>query len=312
MGRYALKRLVHLVPIIFGITLINFALMHLAPGDAARRSLAGDGNLVEPEVLAARRAELGLDKSWAVQYGLWLKRIFRGDLGKSLATGQPVWDMRAERHPKTALLAASAMILTAIVSTPLGLIAAARRGRWPDYLLRLLSFVGISTPGFVLALGLIYVVGLRLGLLPVMGGGLSGLILPSATLASALACAYLRQIRASVLDELETDYVLGARARGVGEATIVIRGALRNALLPIVTLMGISFGGLLGGTAGVETIFRWPGLGSLVVEAIRMRDYPVVQGYVIWTAGIFVAVNLATDMSYRLINPAVRLSGESA
>jgi peptide/nickel transport system permease protein len=312
MRKYALKRFLHLIPILFGITFLNFALMHLAPGDAAMRILAADGMGVERDVLEASRAQLGIDKPFLVQYANWMVRLSRGDLGRSFATGREVWSMLAERLPFTALLAASAMLLTIAFSIPLGLLAATKKDGWVDYLLRLLSFGGVSMPGFVLALGLIYIFGLRLGWLPVIGAGPSGLILPSLTLAAALTCAYLRQVRASVLEEMDRDYVLGARARGVRERSILFKGVLRNALIPIVTLMGLSFGGLLGGTAVVETIFMWPGLGSLVVEAIRVRDYPVVQGYVIWTAAIFVAVNLITDLSYRILSPGVTLSDEVA
>jgi peptide/nickel transport system permease protein len=312
MRRYALKRFLHLIPILFGITFLNFALMHLAPGDAAMRILAADGMGVDRDVLEASRAQLGIDKPFLVQYGNWMVRLSRGDLGRSFATGREVWSMLAERLPFTAILAASAMLLTIAFSIPLGLLAATKKDGWVDYLLRLLSFGGVSMPGFVLALGLIYIFGLRLGWLPVIGAGPSGLVLPALTLAAALTCAYLRQVRASVLEEMDRDYVLGARSRGVRERLILFKGVLRNALIPIVTLMGLSFGGLLGGTAVVETIFMWPGLGSLVVEAIRVRDYPVVQGYVIWTAAIFVSVNLITDLSYRILSPGVTLSDEVA
>jgi peptide/nickel transport system permease protein len=313
MRRYVAKRLFQLAPILFGITLVNFCLMSLAPSDAAERSLAEAGIGVQREALAARRAELGLDDSYALQYWRWLKGVAKGDLGRSLATGRPVWDMLSERLPYTLLLAGSSMLAVIAVSLPLGTLVAVRKDGWLDRLSRLVSYAGLSTPSFLVALGLIYVFGLRLRLLPVVGGsGLPRLALPCLTLSTALACRYVRLVRASVLEELGRDYVLGARSRGVKEASVLFKGVLRNALMPVVTLMGVSLGFLLGGSAVVEIIFMWPGMGSLAVEAIGARDYPVVQGYVVWMAGIFVAVNLAADLSYRLLNPRTRLTEEAA
>ena len=205
------------------------------------------------------------------------------------------------------------MLLVVAVSLPLGALVAVRKDGWLDRLSRLVSYGGLSTPSFLIALGLIYVFGLRLRLLPVVGGsGLPRLVLPCLTLSAALACRYVRLVRASVLEELGRDYVLGARSRGVKEFDVLFKGVLRNALMPVVTLMGVSLGFLLGGSAVVEIIFMWPGMGSLAVDAISARDYPVVQGYVLWMAGIFVAVNLAADLSYRLLNPRTRLSDEAA
>ncbi|UQZ90146.1 nickel ABC transporter permease subunit NikB [Deltaproteobacteria bacterium Smac51] len=313
MTGYIFRRVLQLIPILFGVTLINFGLMYISPGDAAERTLIADGARVSAEVLEARRAELGLNRPFAVQYFHWLKNLARGDLGESYATGRPVWAVLSESLPNTVLLAGSAMLLTILISIPLGLLAAVRQNTAVDNILRAGSFMGLSMPSFVLALVLIYVFGLKLKLLPVVGGtGLKGLILPSVTLAAALTSGFVRQVRAAVLEELGRGYVLGARARGVKERYILYFNVLKNALLPIVTLIGISFGRLLGGTAVVEIIFMWPGLGRMAVEAISQRDYPVVQGYVMWMAAIFVAVNLVADISYRLLNPRVRYADEAA
>jgi peptide/nickel transport system permease protein len=215
--------------------------------------------------------------------------------------------------PYTLSLAAGAVVMTMVVSIPLGLWSAVRKNKFSDYLIRIATFAGGSMPGFLLALLLIYIFSLKLRWQPIISdGSLRSMILPTITLATAMTCKYIRQIRAAILEELDKEYVWGARARGVKESYILFRNVLKNSMLTIITLMGLSIGYLLGGTAIVEIIFTWPGLGKLVMEAINMRDYPVVQGYVIWMAVIFVLVNLLTDLSYRLLNPKVRLMDEVA
>jgi peptide/nickel transport system permease protein len=218
-----------------------------------------------------------------------------------------------ERLPYTLYLAAAAALATIAVSVPLGLLSALRQNGPLDYLIRIATFIGGTMPGFLAGFILIYVFALRLHWQPVISDGSPrSMILPAATLALALASMHIRQIRAAILEELDKGYVWGARARGVKERYIICRNVLKNSMLTIVTLMALSVGHLLGGTAIVEIIFTWPGIGKLVIEAINARDYPVVQGYVIWMAFIFVAVNLLADLSYRLLNPRIRLSDELA
>jgi peptide/nickel transport system permease protein len=302
-----------LIPILIGITIINFGIMYLSPSDPAERELVLRGMMVSQETLAAMRADMGLDQPFWIQYGRWVKNLFKGDLGTSFASGRPVMVEIGECLPYTLSLAATAIIMTMVVSIPLGLLSAVRQNGILDYLIRVLTFVGGTMPGFLVGLLLIYVFGLRLKWQPVISdGSWSSMVLPTITLALAMTCKYIRQIRAAILEELDKEYVWGARARGVKEKYILYRNVLKNSMLTIITLLGISIGYLLGGTAIVEIIFTWPGMGKLVMEAINMRDYPIVQGYVIWMAVIFVSVNLITDLSYRLLNPRIRLSEEVA
>jgi peptide/nickel transport system permease protein len=302
-----------LIPILIGITVINFGIMFLSPSDPAERELVLRGMMVSQETLDAMRADLGLDRPFWVQYGHWTLNLLRGDLGNSYASGRPVMTEIRERLPHTISLAAGAMLMTMVVSIPLGLLAAVRQNGIWDYLIRVATFVGGTMPGFLVGLLLIYVFALRLNWQPVISdGSLRSMILPVITLALAMTCKYIRQIRAAILEELDKEYVWGARARGVKEKYILYRNVLKNSMLTIITLVGLSVGYLLGGTAIVEIIFTWPGMGKLVMDAINMRDYPVVQGYVIWMAIIFVSVNLLTDLSYRFLNPRIRLSNELA
>ncbi|MDR0621625.1 MAG: ABC transporter permease [Deltaproteobacteria bacterium] len=313
MLKYVYRRLLQLIPILIGITVINFGIMFLSPSDPAERELVLRGMMVSQETLDAMRADLGLDRPFWVQYGHWTLNLLRGDLGNSYASGRPVMTEIRERLPHTISLAAGAMLMTMVVSIPLGLLAAVRQNGIWDYLIRVATFVGGTMPGFLVGLLLIYVFALRLNWQPVISdGSLRSMILPVITLALAMTCKYIRQIRAAILEELDKEYVWGARARGVKEKYILYRNVLKNSMLTIITLVGLSVGYLLGGTAIVEIIFTWPGMGKLVMDAINMRDYPVVQGYVIWMAIIFVSVNLLTDLSYRFLNPRIRLSNELA
>lgn len=303
----------HLVPILLGITLLTFGIMHLSPSDPAERLLTSQGMAAAPEVLKEMHLKMGLDKPFLVQYALWLKNMLRGDMGTSYMTGRPVFTELSIHLPPTIALAASSILLTLVVSIPLGILAAVRQNKWTDYLIRFCTFIGTSIPGFFLSLLLIFVFSLKLKLLPVVGNnGVMSILLPTVTLSVAMTSKYIRQVRAAVLGELEKEYVKGARSRGVKEGVILFSNVLKNALLTIVTLIGLSIGSLLGGTAIVENIFVWPGLGKLVIEAIGQRDYPLLQGYVVWMALIFVVVNLLTDLSYRLLDPRVKLSREVA
>ncbi len=312
MRRYILHRLVQLVPILLGVTLLTFAMMRLASGDAVDALYENLGAAVSQEVLDAKRAELGLDQPFFVQYFTWLWGVVRGDMGVSYVSGQRVFETFAAKLPNTLLLTVSSVLLTAAVSIPLGILSAVRHNRAADYVIRFLSFIGNSLPNFFVSLLLLLVFAVKLEWLPVIstGGGMSGLLLPTLTLTIAMAAKYTRQVRSTVLEELEKEYVTGARARGVRESVILYASVLKASMLTILTLLALSVGSLLGGTAIVESIFLFDGVGKLAVDAITMRDYPIIQAYVMWMAIIYVLVNLCTDLLYRRLDPRVRLGEE--
>lgn len=304
-------RFLALVPVLLAITFVTFALLRLAGGDVVTQKMENTGQVLSPEVVAEARRELGLDRPFLVQYARWLAGILQGDMGKSYVSGLDVFDTFVSKLPATLLLAGAAVGLTALVSVPLGTLAAMRRGGVVDRAVRLLSFVGNSAPNFFVALLLMYVFAIRLELLPVLSRepSLRGAILPALTLATAMSAKYVRQVRAAVLDELQKPYVEGARARGVPEWRTMLFGVLRASGVTIVTLLALSIGSLLGGAAIVETIFMWDGVGRLAVEAIRMRDYPIILAYVIWMSVIYVTVNFLADLTYRKLDPRIRSEG---
>ena len=238
--------------------------------------------------------------------------MLRGDIGISYVSGREVFDAFAEKLPATALLTLSSVLVTLLISVPLGILAAVKQNKWVDYIIRFFSFIGNSSPNFLAALILMYLFSVKLGWLPVVTSeniGLS-LILPTMTLALSMASKYTRQVRAAVLEEMNQDYVTGARARGVKERVIIWKNVMRTSMITIVTLLSLSVGNLLGGTTIVESIFMWDGVGKMAVDAITMRDYPVVQAYVAWMAVIYVLVNLAADILYHYLDPRVRLGGD--
>lgn len=304
-------RFLALVPVLLAITFVTFALLRLASGDVVTQKMENTGQVLSPEVVAEARRELGLDRPFLVQYARWLAGILQGDMGKSYVSGLDVFDTFVSKLPATLLLAGAAVGLTALVSVPLGTLAAMRRGGVVDRAVRLLSFVGNSAPNFFVALLLMYVFAIRLELLPVLSRepSLRGAILPALTLATAMSAKYVRQVRAAVLDELQKPYVEGARARGVPEWRTMLFGVLRASGVTIVTLLALSIGSLLGGAAIVETIFMWDGVGRLAVEAIRMRDYPIILAYVMWMSVIYVTVNFLADLTYRKLDPRIRSEG---
>lgn len=308
MGTYVFKRLLHLIPILLAITFLSFALMRIAGSDAVLQKMENTGMALSQEALDAARAELGLNRPFLVQYLVWLGNLLRGDMGSSYVSGQDVFGTFLSKLPATLLLTGTSILLTAAVSLPLGVLAAVRQDRLPDYLVRFFSFLGNSMPNFFTALLLMYFFSIRLGWLPVISTGVSlrSAVLPSLTLAIAMSAKYARQVRAAVLDELSRDYVTGARARGVRFSVTLWKSVLRSSLVTIITLLALSIGSLLGGTAIVESIFMWDGVGKLAVDAINMRDYPMIQAYVMWMAVIYVCVNLITDLSYRLLDPRLR------
>lgn len=312
MGHYLLRRLVMLPPLLVGISIISFLLLNFAPGDAAEITLLRQNNGITPsrEAVAALRQELGLDDPLPAQYVRWLSRTLQGDLGRSYRSGDSISAELARRLPATGLLAVSSLALAVAVGIPLGLVAAIKPGSWLDIASRLLALVGAAIPSYVLALVLMLVFAVRLDWLPSTGyGGPQNLILPALALSFGVLAQLMRLTRASMLETLGRDYLRTARAKGLRERAVVGRHALKNALLPVVTVVGTSAGHLLGGGVIIETIFGWPGIGQFVVVGIIQRDYPVVQGFVLYLAVIFVLVNLLVDVTYRWVDP--RLHFES-
>ena len=304
MKNYVASRLIQLIPILIGITFLTFALMQLTNDDAVDILYQQSGS-VSDEVKAAKRAELGLDQPFLIQYGRWLKGVATGDMGRSYISGKLVFETFVDKLPATVELMLVSIALTIFIATPLGIIAAVNQNKTVDHIIRTLSFVGNSMPNFFVALLLIYFLALKLNLLPIMGTDWRAVIMPSLTLTISMGAKYTRQIRAVVLEELEKPYVMGARSRGVDEFTILIRSVLRSSLIVIITLLALSMGSLLGGTAIVETIFMWDGVGKLAVDAILTRDYPLIQAYVVWMAIIYVVMNLIADLLYRWLDPRV-------
>ena len=314
MIKYVFKRLLQLSPVLIGITFLSFAMMRLAGGDAVTYMYENAGTAVSQEVIDKTRAEYGLDQPFLVQYGKWFAGMVTGDMGVSYVSKKDVYDTFVEKLPATLLLTVSSVLLTMIISIPLGILSAVKHNRWSDYVIRFVSFIGNSMPNFFAALVLMYFFSIKLGWLPVITTDniALSLVLPTLTLAIAMASKYTRQVRAAVLEELNKDYVAGARARGVRGSVIVWRNVMKSSMLTIITLLALSIGSLLGGTTIVETIFMWDGVGKMAVDAITMRDYPIVQAYVAWMAIIYVVVNLVTDILYHYMDPRVRLGGDQA
>ncbi|MCD8371246.1 MAG: ABC transporter permease [Clostridiales bacterium] len=311
MRSYVCKRLLQLIPILLAITFLSFGMMRIAGSDAVLQKMENTGIVLSRDMLEQARAELGLDRPFLVQYLTWLWNLLHGDMGTSYISGKAVLPTFLSKLPATLLLAVVSIGLTMVISIPLGILAAVKQNRFMDYLIRFCGFLGNSMPNFFVALLLMYVLAIRLHVLPVISNGVNGrsVAMPALTLAIAMSAKYLRQVRATVLDELSKEYVAGAKARGVRFSVTLIKSVLRASMVTIVTLLTLSIGSLLGGTAIVESIFLWDGVGKLAVDAINMRDYPMIQAYVMWMAMIYVVVNLLTDLSYRLLDPRIRLGG---
>lgn len=305
MLSFLARRLALTVIVLLGVATLVFSLIHLVPGDPAQAML-GEG--AAPEDIAQLRGRLGLDRPLAEQYAAYMRGLLRGDLGTSLRTQQPVTDQIAERIPATAELAGAAMLVAVLLAVPLGVIAAVWRGTWVDQSAMALALTGISVPGFWLGPLLALVFAVELGWLPVSGrGSLAHLVLPAVTLGTALAAILARMTRASVLEELREQYVVAARARGATRARAVLAHALRNSLIPVVTILGLQLGAVLTGSIITETIFSWPGVGRLLIQSINFRDYPMVQGCILLIAVTYVAMNLLTDLVYGWLDPRIRV-----
>lgn len=308
MKKYVIQRFLQLIPVLIGITFLSFAMMRIAGSDAITELYGGKGAVAQ-KIVDAKRAELGLDKPFLRQYVSWLGGMLTGDMGTSYVSGRDVFKTFVSKLPATLLLTALSILATVVISIPLGVLAAVRHDRITDYLLRFLSFIGNSLPNFFVALLLMQLLAIRLRWLPVISSGTTfkSAVMPTLTLAIAMSAKYMRQVRATVLEELNKDYVTGAQARSVRSRVILWRSVLKASLLTIITLLALSIGSLLGGTAIIESIFMWDGVGKLAVDAITMRDYPLIQAYVVWMAIIYVLVNLITDLLYHALDPRIRL-----
>ena len=284
-------------------------MMRVAGSDVVNEMYAKRGTEVSQEIIDAKKAELGLDQPFLVQYARWFGGLLRGDMGKSYVTGEAVFQTFISKLPATLLLAAMSILMTVIISVPLGILAAVRHDRIIDVMLRFCSFIGNAMPNFFVGMLLMQILSIKLGLLPVISTGVNirSALMPTLTLAISMSAKYMRQVRATVLEELNKDYVQGAKARGVRDSVILWKNVMRSSLLTIITLLALSIGSLLGGTAIIESIFMWDGVGKLAVDAINMRDYPLIQAYVMWMAIIYVLVNLITDLLYHHLDPRIRL-----
>ena len=314
MRRYVVRRLATLPLLMVGISIISFLLLNFAPGDAAEITLKRQNSGISPskEAVAALRQELGLDASLPVRYGRWVSDAVRGDLGESYRTGSSISGELFRRMPATLLLATTALALAVAVGIPLGILAAVKRGTWLDTACRMLALVGAAIPSYVMAPALMLLFAVKLDWLPAIGyGSPEQLILPAVALSFGTMAQLMRLTRASVLEDLGQDYMRTARAKGLTETVIVWRHGLKNALLPVVTVLGTSTGYLLGGAIIIETIFGWPGVGQFMITGITQRDYPVVQGFVVYIAVIFLLVNLIVDISYRWLDPRLHFDRQA-
>lgn len=303
MISYIIKRMEHMIIILLGVTFLTFTFTYLAPSDGAEMTLSAQGITPSSELLEATRSEMGLDKPFLIQYFNWLKNVLQGDFGTSFQHGNTVFEAMSFKIPETIKLTTLSTIVMIIVSFPLGIVCSLYKNKFLDYIIRFISFIGISMPNFWLGLLLMLFLGVKINIFPIMADGtLKSYVLPVTTLSIPMICSYTRQIRVAILEEMGKEYVVGARARGVKESVIMFKNVLPNCILPIITLLGLSIGELLGGSAIVETIFSWPGVGNLAVDAITLRDYPVIQAYVIWMTLIYVGINLIVDILNIIFN----------
>lgn len=307
MLRYIGRRALSLVPILFGVTVVTFVVLRVMGGDPVQAMVDQRGVGVDEATVRSIREQFGLDESLPVQYGKFVVGTARGDFGRSFATRQPVSRELLNRLPATAQLAGAAMAVAVVAGMFLGMLAAVRRHTWMDSASMVTALSGISMPVFWLALLLQYALSVRLGILPSSGyGDWRNLIMPAIALGAAPAAVIARITRSAMLEVIGSDYVTTARAKGLSEGVVIWRHALRNALIPVLTILGLQIGGLLSGAVITETIFNWPGVGRLLLDSILRRDFPVVQGGVVMVAATFAVVNLATDLVYAVVDPRIR------
>ena len=303
-----INRLTQVIITLIGVSFLTFCLTYLSPGDPAAMVLEASDTIVSQEVLEKTREEMGLNDPFLVQYGNWVWGVLHGDMGMSYSGKKPVVDKLMEGFAGTVLLAITTIVLILLISLPLGIFSAVHRNKIPDFVIRVFSFIGVSMPSFWVGLILLYIFGLKLGLFPIATATVtpSGLVLPALTLAIYQSAKYTRQVRTVILDELNQDYVIGARARGLSENMILWKHVLPNAVLPLITLLGMSIGWLLGGVAVIETVFAWSGMGRMAVYAITMRDYPLIEGFVLWIAAMYTIINFLVDLSYTYLDPRLK------
>ncbi len=299
------KRLALVLPVIWAVVTLVFLLIHIVPGDPVRNSLGE--NATEQQLMELRQ-KLGLDLPLSQQYVNYWKGLVRGDLGASLVSGEDVFEKIMSRYPATIQLALAGLAVAIFIAVPLGVTAGSNQGKWLDNVASVVSLLGISTPGFVLGPLMVYLFAIKLDLLPVGGrDGIEYLILPAITMGAALAAILTRMVRSSVIEELGEDYVRTARAKGLAERQVIYKHVLKNGLIPVVTVLGLQFGVLLAGAIITETIFSWPGLGRLTIDAINARDYPIVQGCILMIALTYIVANVLTDFAYRLLDPRIKV-----
>jgi peptide/nickel transport system permease protein len=304
MFAFIVRRLALTLPVVWIVVTLVFGLIHMVPGDPVAQMLGEGASVTEVERL---RHELGLDRPLLEQYRSYVMSVIRGDLGMSFRNQQTVASAIFARYPATVELAVAATVFSLIVAVPFGVMSAVRRGRAADRVISFVSLLGVSLPNFALGPILILLFSITLGLLPVSGrGGLSNLILPAVTLGGALAAITTRMVRGSMLEEIRQDYVRTARAKGLSERVVVFKHALMNGLIPVITVLGLQAGTLLAGAIITETIFSWPGLGRLTIQAIFARDYPLVQGCILAITLTYILINLVTDLLYSVVDPRIR------
>jgi len=312
MFDFLVRRSATILLVLVGVSVITYGLMFFTPGDPARTILRqqSGGQAPSDEAVAEFRAEHGLDDPIPVQYANWAWDVLHGDLRESYYQDTPVSKMIADRFPETLELAIAGLLVALLISIPTGVVSAVHKGQWPDYLSQVAALLGVSMPNFWLGYLLIIVFSLYLGLFPISGaGGLDKLVLPAVTLGSGMAAIVTRLVRSSMLEVLEEDYIRTARSKGLRQRIVVYKHALRNALIPVVTIVGLQFGYLLNGAVIVEIVFQRPGIGKLLIDALFARDYPVVQGLVLLIAAIFVLTNFLVDVTYRFIDPRITFEG---
>ena len=308
MKKYILGRVLFVIPIMLVLSLFTFALTYLSPSDPVTLYYESMGAKPDKEMVEARKEALGLNDPFLVQYGRWLINVLHGDLGTSYKYQTAVFSELTKRLPNTIILTLATLVLTVLIAVPLGLLCAVYQNRLIDYVFRLISFLGVSMPSFWVGTLLMYFFGVKLHLLPILGSGdFKHLILPSTTLAFWMASLYIRRLRGSALEEMNKDYMIGALAKGLSKPRVICTQILPNSLLSVITMFGMSIGSLLGGATVVETIFEWQGIGKMAVDAISVKDFPIIQGYVLWMAVIYVTVNLVVDLSYQFLDPRIRL-----
>lgn len=304
MAAFLLRRLVLTIPVVWIVVTLVFGLIHIVPGDPVAQML-GEG-APAPEIQRLRH-DLGLDRPILEQYKTYVWGLLKGDLGVSFRNQQPVAQSIAQRYPATIELTFAAILVSLVLAVPAGVLGAVKRGKLADKAIGVFSLLGVSLPNFALGPLLILLFSIGLGLLPVSGrGGISHLILPALTMGGALAAITTRMVRASMLEEIQQDYVRTARAKGLPERVVLFRHALRNGLLPVITILGLQAGALLAGAIITETVFAWPGLGRLTVQAINARDYPLLQGCILTISLTYILINLLTDAIYSVVDPRIR------